>query len=442
MPGENEDEDTLAGGEDTVAGGAENTNQDSVAGNQESGFISDEDFLKLSPEEFNARMAGTQVNNQGGSDADNAGAIEGEQAAADSASGVQPTGEQAPAAGQGIQTQTPAQAEPPKGGQTQQPQGQQPAPTTKKTEEPAKKQETPASTLPAGVTQEQVNDFFKKLTGPIKADGREITVRSADDAVRLIQMGYNYSRRMEELKPIKALSAMLEANGLRDEGKLNFLIDLSKGKPEAIQKLLADHKIDALDLDPTKANTYTPQNHAVNPKDLAFREAIDATMAAEGGRELITDINASWDIESKSALREQPLIFQNLLAQMQSGVYVKIKTEMDYQKSLGYLTGVPFLQAYHQVGTAMQNAGVFNTPTPTTQVQATDPGAGSVNQQQPAPIATGTRKAPAQTKTAQPAPNVSSVAQPRVISNRPSDPIPQDYAGMSDAEFRKLPPPR
>jgi hypothetical protein len=164
-------------------------------------------------------------------------------------------------------------------------------------------------------------------------------------------------------------------------------------------------------------------------------------MAAEGGRDLITDINASWDQESKAALREQPLIFQNLLAQMQSGVYGQIKKELEYQQSLGYLTGVPFLQAYHQVGTAMQNAGVFNAPPAKAEVQSLAPVSKvPVNQgQQPAPIDTGTRKATAPKNP--PAPNISSIAQPRVISNRPSDPIPTDYAGMSDADFKKLRPP-
>ena len=64
---------------------------------------------------------------------------------------------------------------------------------------------------------------FKKLIGsPIKANGMEITVDSVDDAIRLMQMGMGYSRKMEELKPARQVIAMLENNGLMDTEKLNF----------------------------------------------------------------------------------------------------------------------------------------------------------------------------------------------------------------------------
>lgn len=435
------DEDTIQGGEegqDTVVANENETV--SGGGDEDPGFISDADFLKLSPEEFNAKMAGTQpVENPGGPDAD-AGKSQEQQpdpnAQGAAAGGVQPTGGQAPAAS----STQPAKAVDPG---TTKPAAEAVQPgATKKPDDPTKPAVQPATgALPPGVTQDLVNDFYTKLTGPIKADGREIKVRSADDAVRLIQMGYNYSRRMEELKPMKAMVQMLENNGLKDPDKLNFVIDIMKGKPEAIQKLLSDHKIDALDLDPTKAENYKPNNYQAHPKDVAFREAIDATISAEGGRDLITDINASWDTESKAALREQPLIFQNLLAQKQSGVYEQIKKELEYQVSLGYLVGVPFLQAYHQVGTAMQKQGVFNAPPATTQVHSMAAVSQvPVNQgQQPAPIDTGTRKATASKNP--PTPNVSSIAQPRVISNRVGDPIPKDYSGLSDEDFKKLRPP-
>lgn len=437
---DNEDEDTINGsgdtGNDTVV-----ANQNDTASGGDSGgvgFISDDDFLKLSPEEFNAKMAETQSDDTtGGARADDDKTqITDPNVQGNTSGGIQPTGGQTQITGQVVTEKTtdPAAAKP----EIEAVQSG----TTKKPEEPAKPVvQTATGSLPPGVTQDLVNDFYTKLTGPIKADGREIKVRSADDAVRLIQMGYNYSRRMEELKPMKAVVQMLENNGLKDPEKLNFAIELMKGKPEAIQKLLADHKIDALDLDPTKAVNYKPQNYQAHPKDLAFREAIDNTMAAEGGRDLITDINASWDTESKAALREQPLIFQNLLAQIQSGVYGQIKKELEYQVSLGYLTGVPFLQAYHQVGTEMQKQGVFSAPSVKNEVHSMAPVAQvPVNQgQQPAPIDTGTRKATAPKNP--PTPNVSSIAQPRVISNRVDDPIPKDYAGLSDEDFKKLRPP-
>jgi hypothetical protein len=302
----------------------------------------------------------------------------------------------------------------------------EPKPEEKPKAEPAKPGEDPA------VVQAAAVDFFKKVTAPFKADGKDIQVRSPEDAIRLMQMGVNYGRRMHEMKPMRAQADMLKSVGLDDPIKLNHMIDVMKGKPEAIQKLLKEVKIDPIDIDVTKTTDYKPTNHAVDPKTSAFREAIEATLAQDGGSELIRDINTTWDDQSKEALKDQPVIFQNLLDQRRSGIYEKVKTELNYQRTLGYLVGVPFVQAYHQVATAMQKAGVFDQVAPTKQNQ--------VQSQQP--LDTGTRKAVTQ-NPGTPAPNLSSTQQPRAVpspgggQSKPE----QDYWAMSDEEFLKLKPP-
>jgi len=273
-------------------------------------------------------------------------------------------------------------------------------------------------------------DFFEKVSAPFKADGKDMQVRTAEDVVRLMQMGVNYSRRMQEMKPLRAQDQMLKANGLNDPEKLNYLIDLSKGNKDAIKKLLKDNNIDPVDIDTTSEDKpYLAKNYQVDPKDLAFDDAIKETIAAEGGRELITDINKDWDNVSKEALRDQPAIFQNMLAQKRSGVYLKIQEELKYQRTMGFLTDVPFLQAYHQVGEAMQKAGVFGSTT---------------TEDQPTKIVvgTGTRKDALKPNTEQPTPNISSASPPRSASaNAGGQHKEPDYSAMSDEEFKKLAPP-
>lgn len=274
-------------------------------------------------------------------------------------------------------------------------------------------------------------DFFKRVSAPFKADGRDMQVRTPEDVIRLMQMGVNYSRRMQEIKPLRAQDEMLKQNGLNDPQKLNFLIDLSKGNKDAIKQLLKDHKIDPMDMDlEDGAAPYKATNYEADPRDIAFNDAIDETMKAPGGRDLISDINKEWDQVSKEALREQPAIFENILAQKSSGVYAKIKDELTYQRGLGYLTNVPFLQAYHQVGEAMQKAGVFDEP------KQSQPPAPRV------PVGTGPRKAAPKPKTEQPTPNVSSATPPRsapvTTGKQPNEP---DYSSMSDEDFLKMAPP-
>lgn len=289
-----------------------------------------------------------------------------------------------------------------------------------------------------GLSTEQVTEavgFWKTVTAPFKADGKDVEIRTPQDAIRLMQMGVNYSRRMSEMKPLRAQDAMLKDNGINSVQQLNELIDLSKGKPEAIQKFLKDKNIDPLDLDISKASDYKTPNYQGDPKDIAFKDAIDNTLASEGGPELLKDVNQLWDESSKEALRDSPSIFENLLEQKNSGVYEQIKTELTYQRTMGHLTTVPFLQAYHQVGAAMQKAGIFNS---TNEVQSNGLAPLSAT-----PIDTGIRKAAPKPETEQPNPDLSSITQPAATGS--SKPIKQhnepDYSSMSDEEMMNLAPP-
>lgn len=389
--------------------------------------LSDEEFLKLDPSTLQAFVPPEGESNDTNADADQSDAaadLSGSEAE-DQGDGSEQPGESAKAAEPEVQPFAPSQGKAP----------EQPA-APKPAEKPAAGAETKPEDKKAEDTvavQKAAMDFYTKVTASFKADGKDLQIRSPEDAVRLMQMGVNYSRRMQEMKPLRAQSEMLKAVGLDDPAKLNHMIEVMQGKPDAIQKLLKDKKIDPIDIDTTKEVTYQPANHAIDPKTLAFREAIESTLTQEGGADLIKDINSSWDDQSKEALRDQPAIFQNILDQKKSGVYVRIKKELDYQRTMGFLTDVPFVQAYHQVGDAMQKAGVFGpnlTPKPKqTQVQSN----GGM-----APIDTGTRKA----AQVAPAPNLSSTQQPRAVPSKDgSQPSQPDYWAMSDEDFLKLKPP-
>lgn len=415
--------------------------------------LSDEEFLKLDPKQLQAVVP---QNGDSSDDQNPNAAADNGNVAADALAGSE-GGEQP--------GETPTQVDPTAGGQmaplqgsggVQKPEVKDGSTSGQLTANPAVKPEVkpepgkPVAAAPAAETEKSAKeekpktgedpvvvqaaamDFFKKVTAPFKADGKDIQVRSPEDAVRLMQMGVNYGRRMHEMKPMRAQAEMLKSVGLDDPVKLNHMIEVMKGKPEAIQKLLKDAKIDPIDIDVTKPSDYKPMDHAVDPKTMAFREAIESTLNQEGGSELIRDINTTWDDTSKEALKDQPVIFQNLLEQKRSGIYEKVKTELNYQRTLGYLVGVPFVQAYHQVATAMQKAGVFD------QVK---PKQNQVQSQQP--LDTGTRKAVTQTPGT-PAPNLSSTQQPRAVPSPTGGQLKQepDYWAMTDEEFLKLKPPR
>lgn len=105
--------------------------------------------------------------------------------------------------------------------------------------------------------------FYEAVMSPIRANGKELQLKSPQEAVKLIQMGANYTQKMQGLAGYRKKIQMLKNADLLDDEKLNYLIDLASGNPEAVKKLLKDRKLDPLDLNMDE-NNYVPGNHTVS----------------------------------------------------------------------------------------------------------------------------------------------------------------------------------
>lgn len=275
-------------------------------------------------------------------------------------------------------------------------------PAAKKTDEPAK--------VP---TADDHKAFYERILGqPIKANGKDIQLRSPEEAERLIQMGLNYTKKMQAWQPRMRVVTMLENNGLLDEAKLSHLIDLSKGDPLAIQKLLADSKFDPMMVDADKAASYKPGNHQVSDTELAFNAALDDLESTTTGVELITEVAKQWDEQSRQAVYQDPSILRVINEQKGLGLYARITTEMAHLKTLGHLQGVPFLQAYRAVGDMLNDQGRL-VPEP---------------QKQPSPT-------PVETRVATPAPKVTNNEKAAAASPTKATPA----APKTEPNFLDLP---
>jgi hypothetical protein len=183
-----------------------------------------------------------------------------------------------------------------------------------------------------------------------KANGKNVVLKNIDEAVTLMQMGANYTRRMQELQPHRKIVTMLANNDLLDEGKLSFLIDLDRKNPEAIKKLVKDAGIDPMDIDTDAETAYLPGSHAVSDEEVSFRERMGELSSTPEGKETISTLH-QWDDASKQALWKDPTIMSVIHEQKQSGVYDLIADEVDRRRTLGQIpVNTPFLQAYQQVG--------------------------------------------------------------------------------------------
>lgn len=209
---------------------------------------------------------------------------------------------------------------------------------------------------------------YNRIMAPFKANGKEVKLDKADDVIRLMQMGANYTKKMQALQPNLRLLKMLENQGLLDEGKINNLIDLYKGNPAAIQQLVKNSGIDPLEIDTSKDPGYVPGNHSVSEQELQFSSILDEVTSTQDGSDLVVMIDKQWDDASKQALYKEPEILSHLLNQKQSGIFDQIVEEVSRQRMLGNLVNVPFVQAYNIVGQNMQAANRLVMPQPTTAV--------------------------------------------------------------------------
>jgi hypothetical protein len=201
---------------------------------------------------------------------------------------------------------------------------------------------------------------YERLTAPFKANGRDITVKSVDDAIQLMQMGANYNKKMAGLKPSLKLVKMLEGAGLMDEAQLNFLIDVHKRDPGAINKLIVDSKMDPLDLSAAKASEYKPGNHSVDDQSMELDEVLADLKESPHYARTLDVVANKWDKPSKSEVAGNPQVIRLINDHISAGIFDIVTTEIESERTFGRLKGLSDLQAYQKVGDAINARGGFN----------------------------------------------------------------------------------
>lgn len=201
---------------------------------------------------------------------------------------------------------------------------------------------------------------YDKIFAPFKANGKEIKIDSVDDAVQLMQMGANYNKKMAALKPNLKTLKLLENNKLLEPEKLSYLIDLDQKNPEAIKKLIKDSGIDPLDIDTEKESEYTPKTHTVDDREIELDSVLDEIQETPTYSRVVRTVNNEWDADSKQTVYSEPQLLKVINDHMASGVYDRISTELEKERTLGRLNGVSFIEAYKQVGDTLNAKGAFN----------------------------------------------------------------------------------
>lgn len=258
---------------------------------------------------------------------------------------------------------------------------------------------------------------YEKLVAPIKANGKQFEIRSAEEAKQLQQMGADYTRKMQQIAPHRKNLLMLENAGITDQESLSYLIDLYQKKPDAIAKLVRDAGIDPLDIDTDEEATYVAGNHSVTDEEVVLRQTVENLRSNPSGTETLTVIHNSWDQASKEKLWAEPQIMEAIHEHRETGIYDQINNEIERLTLLGQIPqGTPFLQAYKAVGEMLSEQG-------TLQQEATQ-------ERQPVAVRTGGQK------RTEPKRNVRAAStSPVATSNKGTKVI--NPLAMSDEEFMK-----
>ena len=201
---------------------------------------------------------------------------------------------------------------------------------------------------------------YERLTQPFKANGKEIKVNSVEDAVELMQMGANYSKKMAALKPHLKLIKMLDKHGLMDESKLSYLIDLNGKNPEAIAKLVKDSGLDPMEMDENKADDYKPTSYKVDDREIELDNVLESIKDSSTYQRTISVVSNDWDKSSKEVIANTPQILSVLNAHMESGIYDIIQNELENERTFGRLQGLSDIEAYRYVGDRIQANGGFS----------------------------------------------------------------------------------
>lgn len=187
----------------------------------------------------------------------------------------------------------------------------------------------------------------KLMTEGVKVGGNRITITDPSEIETLIQRGLGANKRMQDLKPKLNMLATLEEHGLIDKEKINFMVDIMKGNPNAIAKLVKDSKIDVLDVE-DNSSEYKPSDYSIPEAQLELQEVLEDMKDHPKYTDTVNLVKRL-DTQSKSLIGKNPRMFATLAVDMEQGVYDQIANIVHSEQAKGNLTTLSFLEAYSTV---------------------------------------------------------------------------------------------
>lgn len=224
-------------------------------------------------------------------------------------------------------------------------------------------------TQSASTTEEQsentelsAEEFRELLTKPFKASGREVVFKDPQDILRLMQQGFDYQKKMAGFKPQKRIIKTLEQHGLLDEAKLNQLIELSQGKPEAVAQFLKDRNIDTYELPDVEEKPHQYGNYMVDDQRIDFEEKVNELRGSQYGNAVLSFVNSLPDEDFATIFSNQSIL-DDLTFHAQSGLLDDALNQLAADHAVGKVpSDMSALDAYNAISGYLyqQNQAKYN----------------------------------------------------------------------------------
>lgn len=209
-------------------------------------------------------------------------------------------------------------------------------------------------------------EFRDLLTKPFKASGREVVFKDPQDILRLMQQGFDYQKKMAGFKPQKRIIKTLEQHGLLDEAKLNQLIELSQGKPEAVAQFLKDRNIDTFELPDVEEKPHQYGNYMVNEQQVEFEEKVNELRGTQYGNAVLNFVNSLPDQDFTTVFNNQKIL-DDLTFHAQSGLLDDALNQLAADRAVGKVpSDMTPLDAYNAISGYLyqQNQAKYNPNQP------------------------------------------------------------------------------
>ena len=274
-------------------------------------------------------------------------------------------------------------------------------------------------------TPPNYKEMYENVMGTFKANGSDMAPKNPEDARRLMQMGANYHQKMAGMKPARAALKLLENNGLLEGDALALLIDAKNGNQDAITELVKKHNIKPLDIDVETESDYTPNDHSVSDVEMQLDSVITDIENSPKFQDTVNLVSKQWDSASQNEVASNPEIIKLINQHMESGVYDKVMGGVNYQRSMGQLSGVSDVEAYRRIGKQLDDEGAFNNPATPEKDTGLEKEIPKVDPKKEAKRKSDKKK-----------------ASPTKETKKPIGSVPKDFnpLAMSDEEFAKFDP--